>query len=151
MKARKANCNAPRTQFAMKLVLLSLFCLSQALASKDLMTQAADNKTCVLSQLCEKNDCSTPAVFHPVLDIRAPEPVPITGFQTLADMCPMYGTYGTPVCCSANQTHIMKGNFNSIDSVFGKESGTCGVNLKILWCHYTCDPKQNDFIGYGGI
>ena len=42
-------------------------------------------------------------------------------------------------------------NFNSIDSVFGKESGTCGVNLKILWCHYTCDPQQINFLKYGCI
>lgn len=54
--------------------------------------------------------------------------------------CPMYNTPNMPVCCIGDQAHIMDMNFNSIDSVFGKESGTCGVNLKILWCHYTCDP-----------
>ena len=42
-------------------------------------------------------------------------------------------------------------NFNSIDSVFGRESGACGVNLKILWCHFTCDAQQNSFVKYNGI
>lgn len=54
--------------------------------------------------------------------------------------CPMYAEAGMGLCCVGDQANIMDVNFNSIDSVFGKESGTCGVNLKILWCHYTCDP-----------
>ena len=60
--------------------------------------------------------------------------------------CPMYSTPGEPVCCVGDQAHIMDMNFNSIDSVFGMESGSCGVNLKILWCHFTCDPLQNKIV-----
>ena len=44
----------------------------------------------------------------------------------------------------------MDDNFSQIDSVFGLESGACGVNLKIMWCHFTCDPNQKDFVKYTG-
>ena len=145
-RARKVTCNAKRIQFIMKIVLLALICLSQVLAVQDLQAEAAaDNKTCVLSQQCKDfpGHCGSArgGVFNPALDVRAPAPIvdPIEHMR-LAKVCPMYAEQGMGLCCVADQANVMDVNFNSIDSVFGKESGTCGVNLKILWCHFTCDP-----------
>ena len=98
--------------------------------------------------------CFSPqdGVFNPQVDIRAPAPLKnVLAIAAINKVCPMYSKPGLPLCCVDDQAKIMENNFGQIDTVFGLESGACGVNLKILWCHYTCDPKQNDFIAYGGI
>ena len=35
---------------------------------------------------------------------------------------------------------IIANNFRSIDSVFGEDCSICAVNLKRMWCDYTCHP-----------
>ena len=145
----RASFNTPCTKFALRFALISLLlCLSKALAhEQDLMLGAADdNKTCVLSQQCTDfpGHCgsATAGVFNPQLDVREPAPItdPIERVKLIKN-CPMYAEDGMGLCCVPDQANIMDVNFNSIDSVFGRESGACGVNLKILWCHFTCDPK----------
>lgn len=37
-------------------------------------------------------------------------------------------------------------SFQQIDSVFGDDVPICGVNLKKMWCEYTCNPTKTDFI-----
>ena len=60
------------------------------------MADAADNKTCVLSQRCKDfpGHCGSASagVFNPALDIRAPTPItdPIE-HSKLAKNCPMFG------------------------------------------------------------
>lgn len=59
-----------------------------------------------------------------------------------------------PVCCNDDQIQIMTNSFKQIDSVFGNDVPLCGVNLKKLWCSYTCDPQKTNFvqgIGYKQI
>ena len=111
-----------------------------------MLSAADDNKTCVLSQQCKDfpGHCGSAAagVLNPQLDIR--EPAPITNPIERAKLkknCLMFSEDGMGVCCVADQANIMDVNYNSIDSVFGRESGSCGVNLKILWCHFSCSPK----------
>mgnify|MGYP002632984581 CR=1 FL=1 len=40
----------------------------------------------------------------------------------------------------------MTENFKQIDSVFGEDVPMCGLNLKKLWCEYTCNPTKVDFV-----
>lgn len=40
----------------------------------------------------------------------------------------------------------MNHNYNQIDLVFGKDCPMCAVNLKKLWCRYTCDPQKVDYV-----
>ena len=63
------------------------------------------------------------------------------------EICP-YMTY-TDICCTDAQVSIMKANFATSDSVFG-EVGMCGLNLKKLWCEYTCSPYQTQFVNATG-
>jgi len=52
----------------------------------------------------------------------------------------------TPMCCIDDQVDIMTLNFQQIDSVFGNDVPLCGLNLKKLWCDYTCSPAQSSFV-----
>lgn len=51
-----------------------------------------------------------------------------------------------PVCCGPDNVKIMEANYKQIDLVFGEECPMCGVNLKKLWCRYTCDPHKSDYV-----
>lgn len=54
----------------------------------------------------------------------------------------------------------MANDFKSIDATFGSDGGgcdlyclflfRCGSNMKAFWCHYTCSPRQADFVKYTG-
>lgn len=44
----------------------------------------------------------------------------------------------------------MKASFSQIDGVFGGDVPMCGINLKKMWCEYTCNPRQDLFLSpYG--
>jgi len=51
-----------------------------------------------------------------------------------------------PVCCTEDQVEILNASFKQIDSVFGENVPVCAMNLKKLWCKYTCDPHQADYV-----
>ena len=51
-----------------------------------------------------------------------------------------------PVCCNEDQVDIMTSNYKKIDSVFGGNVPLCALNLKKLWCEYTCNPKKVEFV-----
>lgn len=40
----------------------------------------------------------------------------------------------------------MTRNFQQIDAVFGKDCPICAINLKRLWCQYTCNANKNQFV-----
>lgn len=65
------------------------------------------------------------------------------------NICPYY-KMSSPVCCNADQVDIMTANFMTIDQVFGRDVSMCGLNLKKLWCEYTCSPRQKDFVNGTG-
>lgn len=64
------------------------------------------------------------------------------GFNSI---CPFMNA-SAPMCCSDDQVAIMVANFDKIDHVFGENVPMCGINLKKLWCEFTCSPRQADFV-----
>ena len=59
------------------------------------------------------------------------------------DVCPYLSN--KPVCCSNVQVKQMRDNFRDIDMLFGGDCPVCAVNLKILWCEFTCSPNTATF------
>ena len=37
-----------------------------------------------------------------------------------------------------------------LDAVFGGDCNICGINLKIMWCEYTCSPVRKTFVNATG-
>lgn len=37
-------------------------------------------------------------------------------------------------------------SFTQLDSVFGDDCEICSVNLKRMWCEFTCSPIKNEFV-----
>eukprot|EP00003_Mantamonas_plastica_P032223 TRINITY_DN8685_c0_g1_i2.p1 TRINITY_DN8685_c0_g1~~TRINITY_DN8685_c0_g1_i2.p1 ORF type:complete len:274 (-),score=53.82 TRINITY_DN8685_c0_g1_i2:1068-1889(-) len=57
--------------------------------------------------------------------------------------CPMFNTSH---CCSSGQSNNIHQHFkNIVDNVFF-DCQACINNLKTLWCHFTCSPRQLDFV-----
>lgn len=40
---------------------------------------------------------------------------------------------------------ILDANFIQIDTVFGLDCPICAVNLKRMWCEYSCSPNKANF------
>ena len=57
---------------------------------------------------------------------------------------------GIDVCCNDDQIDTMYINFATIDALFG-DCEICTVNLKKMWCEFTCNPYQKYFIDYTGL
>ena len=74
---------------------------------------------------------------------KANTTVPPTVFGKI-DVCPYYSD--KPVCCDNVQVKQMRDNFRDIDMLFGGDCPVCAVNLKILWCEFTCNPNTTTFI-----
>ncbi len=93
---------------------------------------------CVMKQDCDikSPDCKPgPANFT--------QPTILKGMNVI---CPEYNNQ--LACCSNNQNILMKNNFDALDSLFGTKYGgcdICAINLKRLWCKFTCDPEQHTF------
>lgn len=64
-------------------------------------------------------------------------------------ICPFFKE-GDPLCCVEDQAHIMDSNFKTIDSVFGSDVPMCAVNLKKMWCHFTCNLHNSRFVNGTG-
>ena len=53
-----------------------------------------------------------------------------------------------PACCNNNQNKLLRDNFIALDNVFSSNYGgcdICAINLKRLYCKFTCDPNQDQF------
>lgn len=59
-------------------------------------------------------------------------------------MCPFLDVT-KPLCCTDDQVTMIKDNFATLNGVFGKDCPICAVNMKKMWCVYTCDPQQYKF------
>lgn len=58
---------------------------------------------------------------------------------------------GKKACCNDSQNILMTNNFKSLDQVFGSSYGgcdICAINLKRLYCHFTCSDLQDTFCKY---
>jgi hypothetical protein len=38
----------------------------------------------------------------------------------------------------------MEENFRDIDMIFGADCPICGVNMKMFWCEFACNPRQHE-------
>lgn len=55
---------------------------------------------------------------------------------------------GKEACCNDGQNILLSHNFETLGYIFGNEYGgcdICAINLKRLWCEFTCSPNQSDF------
>ena len=59
--------------------------------------------------------------------------------------CPDYDP-DTPLCCNDDQSELLNANFIQIDTVFGLDCPICAVNIKRMWCEYTCNPNKANFV-----
>ena len=71
-------------------------------------------------------------------------PIPPKIYNNSIDACPYYT--GKPACCDQIQQQQLLQNFQQIDFVFGDDCPICGLNLKRVWCEFTCNPKQSEFM-----
>ena len=69
---------------------------------------------------------------------------PMAKFQ-LMHVCPFIDS-SKPVCCLEDNVAILYNNFQKIDSVFGGDVPICAVNLKHLWCEFSCNPNKARFV-----
>lgn len=73
------------------------------------------------------------------------EPALLYRPEALKTPCPaLDGT--KPLCCNDDVVAIMTRNFLQLDAVFGKDCPICSSNLKRLFCYYSCDPNNANFV-----
>ena len=94
---------------------------------------------CAFTQNCPNGVCEVPHMLNP----------PIEPFLTQLSqqvMCPEFA--GKPMCCNDDQNTELEIKYQLIDFTFGSGVGgcdACAVNLKRLWCFFTCSPDQAVF------
>jgi hypothetical protein len=52
-------------------------------------------------------------------------------------------------CCNNAQNILLSDNFKALDQVFGSDYGgcdMCSINLKRLYCQFTCSSNQDQFL-----
>src|SRR5690349_19402715 len=55
---------------------------------------------------------------------------------------------GKDSCCTPDQNVLLLSNFIALDAIFNTNVGGCDIctiNLKRLWCYFTCSPDQHKF------
>ena len=91
---------------------------------------------CSFTKNCPGGVCTPPHMFSPYVE-------PFMTEFTSPLMCPEFA--GQPLCCSDDQNTELVTKFTLIDFTFGGGADgcdACGVNLKRLWCYFTCSPDQ---------
>ena len=85
-------------------------------------------------------------VDNPIISYFKPEVIQkVAQKDMLRKNCPDYDP-NTPLCCNDDQAEILKANFIQIDTVFGLDCPICAVNIKRMWCEYTCNPNKANFV-----
>jgi hypothetical protein len=108
------------------------------------------DKPCVLHQYCERKNgesqdapCpSTSEIYKPIGGQFAT--AKLNDPDSFKTQCPFMDSTA-PMCCTDDQVDMIKDNFATLNGVFGKDCPICAVNMKIMWCEYTCNPKQGLF------
>lgn len=109
----------------------------------------AGDLTCTIAQHCLRDNPAIPfcpdpkKILNPVISFF--EPAKVKNTVGLTGVCPFMNVT-EPVCCNDDQVEIMTNSFKQIDSVFGADVPLCGVNLKKLWCSYTCSPQKTNYV-----
>lgn len=100
---------------------------------------------CSFSQTCSNGYCQVPRMLSP----------PIQPFKTnftAEMMCPEF--QGQALCCNDDQMTHLVDKFLGIEYTFGakaKGCDACAVNLRRMWCHFTCAPDQMRFVKSGPV
>ena len=98
---------------------------------------------CSFTQNCPNGVCEVPHMISPYID---PFVTDFTGEM----MCPEFG--GQALCCNNDQNSELLIKFQLIEYTFGGAVGgcdACAVNLRRLWCYFTCSPDQASFVQGG--
>ncbi len=116
-----------------------------------------EGKTCMLKQSCKRTDGSSmetaecPSINpedleHPTIEFYEPALLYRDDSKAnLKEICPEFDPE-TPICCNDDQVQIMVSNYKQIDSVFSIDCPICGINLKRMWCEYTCNTSKYKFV-----
>ncbi len=84
-------------------------------------------------------------VINPIIKFYAPAPISKPDQKKqITKNCPMFDP-NKPLCCNDDQAEILDANFIQIDTVFGLECPVCAMNMKRMWCEYTCNPNKARF------
>lgn len=103
-------------------------------------------------------DCSfTQHCSVPPFQCGAPSPLnpfipPFRENFTAPYACPMF--LGQDVCCNNDQNAAMNYKFFLLDETFGHSVGGCDIcasNMKYMWCHFTCNSKQSQYVQAGPV
>ena len=101
-------------------------------------------ETCTMTQHCNEAGCPNPTnISNPIISFF--EPKVVGNPFGLMQICPFLDA-SQPLCCNDDQIAIMTHNYQQIDSVFGKDCPLCALNLKKLWCMYTCGPQKVEYV-----
>ncbi|CAG9321066.1 unnamed protein product [Blepharisma stoltei] len=100
---------------------------------------------CSMTQHCSQPpyQCDVPQAVSP----------PIPSFHenfTAPYACPTF--LDQEVCCNDDQNSAMNYKFFLIGETFGHSVGGCDIcaaNIKLMWCHFTCNPLQSQFVSAG--
>lgn len=55
------------------------------------------------------------------------------------------------LCCSAEQIHSLKENFEIASTLGLERCPSCLSNFRKNFCHFACSPKQSDFLRVTGL
>ncbi|CAG9310320.1 unnamed protein product [Blepharisma stoltei] len=100
---------------------------------------------CSMTQHCPNPpyDCDVP--------IKVDPPIPPWHANfTPPYACPMF--LGQTVCCNNDQNSNMNYKYFLLDETFGHSIGGCDIcaaNMKYLWCHFSCNQLQSQFVSTG--
>jgi len=93
---------------------------------------------CSMQQLCDVND---PKCLPDKANMT--DPIPLIGNHVVCNEF-----MGKDACCNDGQNILLGKNFDTLGYIFGNEYGgcdICAINLKRLWCEFTCSPNQAEF------
>ena len=100
---------------------------------------------CAFTQTCAQPpfSCNVPVKLEP-------QPDPKVVDFSMKPACPWY--VDKPVCCNDDQNTVLNQKYVLIDYTMGAMGGgcdVCGANMKKLWCEFTCNPLQAEFVDAG--
>ncbi|CAG9321140.1 unnamed protein product [Blepharisma stoltei] len=100
---------------------------------------------CSFTQHCSQPPyiCEAPVALNPHIP-------PFKENFTAPYACPTF--LGQDVCCNDDQNSAMNYKFFLLDETFGHSVGGCDIcaaNMKYMWCQFTCNPNQAQFVQAG--
>ena len=107
-------------------------------------TPIHEENRCALRGSCMKSGASD----QPCVNQTEPQPVDDDeATSILESLCPNFyvNNEDPAVCCDASQIISLKSNM-AVPSQLLSQCPACYRNFLELWCAYTCDPNQSQFV-----